>query len=271
MKIGVIGLGVIGEAQADMFSEAGHVVVTYDPTIHCDYPAEELAACDFAIICVGTPEGASGHADLSYVEAAAAQLPDKVPAVLRSTVPPGTTDRLFSRSGRVYCHAPEFIGENRLHSWQRSVDVPYMLLGGTPDATRFFHERFVQVFPGRVHECSAMESELAKYAANLYWAARVTFVNELAQICRQFDVDYENVRAAWLSDPRMTSVYTKRAGYPPGFDGRCWPKDLAALIAASTDAGYDPGFLRSITAANDGFRAPQPDWAQTRNTALPSF
>ena len=65
-------------------------------------------------------------------------------------------------------------------------------------------------------------------------------------------MDYERVRAAWLSDPRMTSVYTKRAGYPPGFDGRCWPKDLAALIAASIDAGYDPEFLWSIAAANDG-------------------
>ena len=107
------------------------------------------------------------------------------------------------------------MGENVLHSWQRSADVPYMILGGDPDATQFFHERR-QVFPGMIHECSAVESELAKYAANLYWAARVTFVNEFALICKRFGVNYENVRAAWLSDPRMTSVYTKRAGYPPG-------------------------------------------------------
>ena len=69
------------------------------------------------------------------------------------------------------------MGENVLHSWQRSVDVPYMILGGDADATQFFHERFAQVFPGTIHECSAVESEFAKYAANLYWAARVTFVN----------------------------------------------------------------------------------------------
>jgi UDP-glucose 6-dehydrogenase len=53
----------------------------------------------------------------------------------------------------------------------------------------------------------------------------------------------------------MTSVYTKRAGYPPGFDGRCWPKDLAALIAASDDAGYYPTFLGCIQGANERFRA----------------
>jgi UDPglucose 6-dehydrogenase len=50
-------------------------------------------------------------------------------------------------------------------------------------------------------------------------------------------------------------VYTQRAGYPPGFDGRCWPKDLAALIAASRDAGYEPGFLEAVGAANDRYRA----------------
>lgn len=253
MRVGIIGLGVIGVAQAEMF--AGHELVTFDPAVDDVYPAEALAACDFAVICVGTPEGPDGHADLSCVEAAAAELPDGLPVMLRSTVPPGTTDRLFGESERLYCHAPEFMGENVLHSWQRPGDVPYMILGGSAESTVFFRERFAHVFLGVIHTCSARESELAKYAANLYWAARVTFVNELALVCGRFGVDYENVRAAWLSDPRMTSVYTQRAGYPPGFDGRCWPKDLAALIAASTDEGYDPGFLRSIASANDRFRA----------------
>jgi UDP-glucose 6-dehydrogenase len=57
----------------------------------------------------------------------------------------------------------------------------------------------------------------------------------------------------------MSGVYTQRAGYPAGFDGRCWPKDLDALIAASSDAGYDPGFLRAVREANQRFRAE--DWS----------
>lgn len=256
MKIGVIGLGVIGTAQANMFGE--HVLVTYDPARDKTYPTEGLKGCEFVIVCVGTPEGPDGHADLTYLEAAIEALPAVVPVVIRSTVPPGTTDRLLGGSGRLYCHAPEFMGENVLHSWQRPEDVPYMILGGSPESTVFFREHFTRVFPGQIVTCTAKESELAKYAANLYWAARVTFINELALICETFNVDYENVRAAWLSDPRMTSVYTQRAGYPAGFDGRCWPKDLAALIAASTDAGYDPGFLRAIFAANDRFREEKP-------------
>lgn len=253
MRVAVIGLGVIGSAQAEMFD--AHDVIAYDPAHHDAYPADDIAGCDFAIICVGTPETDDGHADLRYVESAADQIPPGLPVMLRSTVPPGTTDRLFAHTGRLYCHAPEFMGENVLHSWQRPADVPYMIIGGDPTATLFFKTAFTHVFPGPIHECSAKESELAKYAANLYWATRVTFINELALICGQFGADYENVRAAWLSDPRMTSVYTKRAGYPAGFDGRCWPKDLAALTVASADAGYDPEFLRSIAEANERFRA----------------
>ena len=253
MKVAVIGLGVIGTAQVELF--AGHHVVPYDPLDHTVYPYHAIAECDFAIICVGTPERYDGHADLTQVKAAAEALPPEVPVMLRSTVPPGTTDSLFGGRPSPYCHAPEFLGENPLHSWQRCADVPYMIIGGDPESTRYFHERFVKVFPGTIHECSAMESELAKYAANLYWATRVTFVNEFAKVCEAFGVDYENVRRAWLSDPRMTSVYTKRAGYPPGFDGRCWPKDLVALIKASHDAGYYPHFLRDIEESNQRFQA----------------
>jgi nucleotide sugar dehydrogenase len=256
VKVGIVGLGVIGQAQADMF--AGHELVTYDPLDHDEYPRDELASCDFAILCVGTPEGLDGHANLSYVQEAAQALPEGLPVMLRSTVPPGTTDAYFQDTGRLYCHAPEFMGENVLHSWQKPTDVPYMIIGGNPESTVFFREKFTRVFPGLIHTCSARESELAKYMANLYWATRVTFVNEMANICQAFGVDYENVRAAWLQDPRMTSVYTQYAGYPPGFDGRCWPKDLAALIAASTDAGYTPAFLEDVQVANEGFRALKP-------------
>ena len=99
MRVGIIGLGVIGSSQADMFS--AHELVTYDPAVSDMYPERGLAECDFAILCVGTPEGKDGHADLSYVEAAVDRLPPGVPVVLRSTVPPGTTDRLFSSTGRI--------------------------------------------------------------------------------------------------------------------------------------------------------------------------
>src|SRR5262249_23046760 len=94
---------------------------------------------------------------------------------------------------------------------------------------------------------------LAKYTANLYWATRVTFVNEMAAIASTFGEDWEEVRAAWLMDSRIDPAYTAMEGFPPGFGGRCWPKDLAALIAASGDAGYFPGFLAAVEDENHNF------------------
>jgi UDPglucose 6-dehydrogenase len=250
MRVGIVGMGVIGTAQAEMFKD--HDLVTYDPLDDNVYPRDAMSKVDFALICVGTPQQDDGRAFLGHVEDAVEWLPNGVPVALRSTVPPSTTDRLFSN--RLYAHVPEFMGENVLHSWQKPWDVPYMIIGGEAIATLFFRQKFAQVFPGKIHTCSAREAELAKYAANLYWATRVTFVNEFAKICESFGVDYERVREAWLQDPRMSEPYTQRAGYPAGFGGRCWPKDLAALIAASGDAGYDPSFLRAVSEANERFK-----------------
>jgi UDPglucose 6-dehydrogenase len=132
--------------------------------------------------------------------------------------------------------------------------VPYMIIGGDSESALFFRQRFATVYPGIIRTCKTAEAELAKYLANLYWANRVTFVNEFAKICDAFDVDYEHVREAWLTDPRVSEPYTQRAGYPPGFGGRCWPKDLSALIAASQDAGYAPEFLWAIQDANARFQ-----------------
>lgn len=250
MKVGIVGLGYVGLGQTKMFGD--QVWIGYDVDMS-EYPYERFAECDMVVVSVGTPEAEDGRADLSQVEAAIEALPPRVPVALRSTVPPGTTDALLVSRPGLYVHAPEFMGENPLHSWQRPQDVPYMILGGAPTATVYFRNLFTQVFPGEIVTCTAKEAELAKYMANLYWATRVTFVNEMARIAEAMGIDYENARQAWLADPRMTEPYTQVAGYPPGFGGRCWPKDLSALIHAAGEAGYSAEFLGDIQTANEGF------------------
>jgi nucleotide sugar dehydrogenase len=270
MKVGVIGLGTVGQSQVRMIKNATvplaraagsvgwialppHEVILYDPKLGIAYPAARLERAQMVIICVDTPPAADGAADLTNLEAAYGQLPAGVPVVIRSTVPPGTTDRLAAHSDRLICHVPEFMHERQDGPWPDSELVPYMLLGGTAEALHYFRPLLAQLYAGKIHECSALEAELAKYTANLYWAARVTFVNEMARICAAFGADFEQVRKAWLKDPRMYPAYTRMDGFPPGFGGSCWPKDLSALIAASEDAGYKPGFLEAIREANGRF------------------
>ena len=153
MRVGIVGMGVIGTAQAEMFKD--HDLVTYDPLDDNVYPRHMMSKADLILVCVGTPERPDGRADLQYVAQAVNELPGGVPVAIRSTVPPGTTDRLLSN--RLYAHAPEFMGENVLHSWQKPADVPYMIIGGESVATLFFRQKFAQVFPGTIHTCSARE------------------------------------------------------------------------------------------------------------------
>lgn len=254
MSVAIIGMGVVGRAQARMFRD----VVAYDIAYETPYPEQAIAACAYAVIAVGTPAAPDGHASLSAVHQALTALPPPLPVLIRSTVPPGTTDSLRRRyRGRIIAHAPEFLTERDGGPWPDATDVPFLILGGGPAARQFFRPELGQVFPGVIHECTSTEAELAKYTANLYWAARVTFVNEMDAICGKFGADWERVRAAWLNDTRIDPAYTSMAGFGAGFGGACWPKDLAALIAASSDAGHEPEFLQAIAMANTRFREKQ--------------
>jgi nucleotide sugar dehydrogenase len=251
VKVAIIGMGVVGAAQARLFRD--HELVTYDPKANSRYPAGKIARCDLAVICAGTPEGDGGHADLTGFRTALARLPVTLPVLIRSTVPPGTTAEIASaRSGHTaFC--PEFMHERDGGAWKESADVPWLILGGAPEATGWFRARLSAVHPGTVHECPAAVAELAKYTANLYWAARVTFVNEMAAACAVLGADWEQVRQAWLRDERVSPAYTAMEGFGPGFGGRCFPKDLAALIAASGDAGHKALFLEAVRDANGRF------------------
>lgn len=237
-----------------MFAAQGHRLVLYDPAYGTAYPYEAVSGCGFAVVCVGTPEGKNGKAWTGYIRDALADLPPGIPVLLRSTVPPGTTDVLIREHPRLIAHAPEFMHEREGGQWAETTDVPFLILGGQPEAREFFRPWLAGAFP-KIHECAALTAELVKYTINLHLAARVTFINEMDAICRAFGVDWENVRQAWLMDPRITPEYTGGiAEFGPGFGGRCWPKDLAALIAASRAAGYIPEFLEDVEKANRRFR-----------------
>lgn len=251
MKVAVIGMGIVGSAQVRMFKE--HVHITYDPKVDSSYPQQQIAECDFAVLAVGTPEGLNGASNLSGVWEALTRLPSSLPVLIRSSIPPGTM-KIIESGVSVVAHCPEFLHERKDGAWKESYQVPFMILGGDEYARNFFKPFLWEVYPGIIHECTALEAELVKYTANLYLATKITFVNEMATVCENYGADWEAVRDGWVNDPRVDSSYTSMWGFPPGFGGRCWPKDLAALIHASTTEGYDPFFLRAVQAANKRFK-----------------
>jgi UDPglucose 6-dehydrogenase len=253
LKAAVIGLGVIGSAQVRLLGPA--VRACYDVKGGGPYPRRLIASCDFAVICVGTPQGEDGRADLTALHSALGKLPARMPVMIRSTIPPGTIASLEARSGHVV-HVPEFMSERGDGMWRESGDVPFLICGGTQQAREWF-QPVVTAMAGRhpLHFCTGLEAELIKYTANCFLAAKVTFVNEMARVCAASGADWEAVRDGWLRDPRAGTTHTATKGHEPGFGGSCLPKDLSAIIAASTDAGYFPAFLNAIDGANAGFRA----------------
>jgi UDPglucose 6-dehydrogenase len=252
MKVAIIGRGILGRAQERMFAD--HDVVSYDITDGTDYPEAEIELCHFAVICVGTPPAPDGSCDIDGVIKAMDQLPDGLPILIRSTIPPGTVDCLQEDYPDTFiCHAPDFLHEREGGQWPDSADVPYMLLGGQSAARAYFKQFLERVYPGKIYECDALTSEIAKYVTNLYWATRVTFVNEMGNLTKAFGGKWEEVRQAWLQDERVNPAYTKLDGFPPGFGGRCWPKDLSAIIEEGQNYGYDAEFLTAVEEANARF------------------
>jgi len=256
-KVGVIGLGPVGRSQVQLL-EPHFTLVTYDTQDGTPYPAESLSECDFAVVCVGTPPLPDGACDISDVQSAVEALPlSRV--LLRSTVPPGTTDRLIDVTGKQICFNPEYVGESAYAEpfWPGgAATVPFLIIGGAPEARAYFIDRLLPVLgPDKTYfQTTAVEAELVKYMENAFLATKVTFVNEFFEICSAVGGDWNTVREAWLLDPRIGRSHSAVFDQARGFAGRCLPKDVNAIIRSAESAGYRPEFLAEVLKSNERFR-----------------
>lgn len=260
VSVGVIGLGRVGGAVIEMLSASGIEVVSWDIRSDEPYPYEQFAVCEYAVICVGTPEGPDGGADIAAVEAALKELPAGR-VLLKSTVPPGTTARLISEFGKQICYSPEYVGESRYYNpyFPDSMrEVPFVILGGEPELRRWFVDQLMPILgpTKRYFQCATIEAEVIKYAENAFFATKITFVNEFRSIAEAVGADWHTVREGWLLDPRIEPMHTAAFATERGFGGKCLPKDLEAIIVAAHSAGYEAGLLREVSASNRRFRAP---------------
>jgi len=257
VRVGIIGLGTVGRAVRELFDRPGYETFGFDIADDLPYPHAELAACDIAVVCVDTPF-INGAADVSRVRAAVLDVPC-AQVLIKSTVPPGTTDALAAESGKELCFWPEYISESNYHNpWfpSRIAEVPFVVLGGPAATTRKVVDHLLPILgPTKTYfQCAATEAELIKYAENAFFATKITFVNEFRRISESFDADWHTVREGWLLDPRVERMHTAALATDPGFAGKCLPKDLAAILAAAAAVGYDCPLLSAVQAANERFR-----------------
>ena len=288
-KIAIIGHGYVGNAMERFFNKHFEVVV-YDPkyftgimpdrVVNSDENVRilfdtdiqvnknEVNQCDFAVICVPTPEAEDHSVDLSFVRSAVEMLETPL-ILLKSTVPPGTIDSLRAEFGKRICFSPEYIGEGKyVVQWWKDKDYPhptdmkyhsFQIVGGYKEDARAVLEFFKLVAGPEVKYIvtDAKTAELCKYMENSWGATKVTFCNEFAKIAENMGVDYDELRELWLLDGRVERMHTAVFKDKRGFGGKCYPKDVNGIVEQSKKAGYTPKLLQAVLAVNEELKTNQ--------------
>ncbi len=284
-RIAVVGTGYVGLTTGACFAELGHDVLCADIVpekveslkqgvipIHEDglesIVQENIKAGrldfvlgaenavkgrEFIYLCVPTPQGADGRADLSFVEAAAREIAPHLErgavVVNKSTVPVGSTLLVERAMGRPDVHVvsnPEFLREG---SAVGDFLNPDRVVIGADD--RGAASRVAALYLGvraPILITDPASAETCKYAANAFLATKISFANAVAAVCEAAGADVADVLMGIGYDSRIGHHFLKPG---PGWGGSCFPKDTKAMIGIAADAGYDFAFLRGVIEVNN--------------------
>ena len=225
--------------------------------------ADKISAADLTFICVGTPSRDDGSMDMAQVESAAATIGDALAGgerehvvIVKSTVLPRTTEelvlpRVLERSGRDrtsvgFAMNPEFLREG---SAVADALAPDRIVIGAADGLALAKLR--ELYAGAkcpVLECDPRTAEMVKYASNAFLAAKVSYANEIANLCEAWGIDFATVAEGMGLDDRISPRFL-RAG--AGYGGSCFPKDVKALRAAAAAENLPAAMLDATLAVNE--------------------
>lgn len=233
MSVGIIGLGFVGSAYYQYFKDRGETIYGYDILPERDIDGlEKTISADYIFLCLPTPMGSLG-CDLTYVYSFFESLPSinkEAIWILKSTVPPGTTDILRETYDIFIYHSPEFLRANfALSDLQQENSVIF----GIPFGIGADSQRIKSLFVGKeVYFCSAKESELLKYFRNVFLATKVFLNNAFYFTCLENDSSWTRIKELMVLDPRMGNSHMNVPGDNNafGYGGYCFPKDVDAFI-----------------------------------------
>ena len=275
MKIGIIGQGYVGSAIKVGF-EPYYELETYDKynVDKSTCSLEKLVdICDVIFVCVPTPMDEDGSCNTDIVESVIDDihkltLEDKI-VVIKSTVSPGTTDRLNKKYKKIsVIFNPEFLTEaNFIDDFKNQTRI---ILGGTRKGTNKLRQMYGYVFPkAHIIKTGSKTAEMVKYMTNTYLATKVSFANEIHQVCDKLKIDYDKVVEYATLDERLGYSHWSVPGHDEdfGFGGHCLPKDLEALISLADHFDLDVDVLRAVRCTNDKVRKDR-DWERMKGRAV---
>jgi len=284
-RIAVIGTGYVGLTTGACFAHLGHDVVCADidvdkiarlndgeiPIVEAGVDklvaeglrsgrlrfvvgaATAAADCEFAYLCVPTPQSDDGSADLSFIETAAGEiagvLPTEAIVVNKSTVPVGSTkvvERVMGRADVKVVSNPEFLREgSAVHDF---LHPDRIVIGADDQAAAIKVASLYLGVPAPLIVTDPASAETIKYAANAFLATKISFVNAVAAVCEAVGADVNHVVLGIGYDKRIGQDFLKPG---PGWGGSCFPKDTRALVKIASDHGYDFDLLKGVITVND--------------------
>ena len=215
--------------------------------------ATAVPDAEFVFLCVPTPQGDDGAADLSYIRAAASEIAPHLPpgavVINKSTVPVGSTkvvERALGRSDVFVVSNPEFLREgSAVHD---CLNPDRIVVGGDDDGACQRVAALYDQLDAPVIICDAPSAETIKYASNAFLATKISFVNAIANVCEAVGADVRHVVNGMGHDKRIGQHFLTPG---PGWGGSCFGKDTKALIRLSEDRGYDFDLLRGVIQVNE--------------------
>ncbi|SDS29063.1 UDPglucose 6-dehydrogenase [Paenibacillaceae bacterium GAS479] len=287
MKLAVIGTGYVGLVSGVCFAELGNEVICvdkmedkigklqsgevpiYEPGLKeliasnvsagrlsftTDLP-EAVRAADVVILAVGTPSLPSGEANLSYIRQAAKEIGESINGykviVTKSTVPVGTNEKIGSILSENTIHpfdiasVPEFLREGS--AIRDTLNPDRIVIGADSPTARERLSALHRPLTDNILLTDIRSAEMIKYASNAFLATKISFINEIANICEKVGADVTQVAEGMGYDQRIGSSFLK-AGI--GYGGSCFPKDTEALIQIAGHVDYEFKLLKSVVEVN---------------------
>ena len=225
----IVGVGNIGSR---LYEEYGKLVPDrYDP--YKGFNEKRDIRYDFAFIATDTPMNDDGSCDLSQVRQALYETDAEI-YVIRSTVPPATTNKLREETGKRIVFSPEFYGTTQ-HCDEKTFDFSFTILGGEKADCNAVVQLLQEVYDAR-HRFRITDSttaELTKYMENCLLAARISFCVQFWEIANEYGVSYPEMRELLLNDERFSRAHTFVYDDHPYWESHCFDKDLPAIARAS--------------------------------------
>ena len=239
-KVGIIGNGFVGEAQAFAFSASADVKIYDINPLRSTHSLGEVLDQEFVFVCLPTPMKPDGTQDISYIEKFfdSVFINENQIFIIKSTMLPGTTKGLSEKFGFDIVFSPEFLTER-----SSKIDMltqARIILGGEPKLTKRVKELFVERFANKhIIETDSVTAEYIKYMNNCFLATKVSIMNEFKRLGDAIGVDWEKALHGFASDGRIGDSHLQVPGPDGlmGYGGTCFPKDVNALLRFAQEKG----------------------------------